>query len=179
MLNKCRPVRPLLIALLSASLLVAPVQKASADLIEYALVVALIAFAATVGSKLDLPPGSVFVLRQLRTAVEGARAANIVGDPAAEHSRLSKAAGATEALLGMTADCEDCSQLQDTLQQILGHVALLKTSIVGVSGTCNPNGIVQRNEQCDPLAIPSGCPTTRGGVTYCSDECRCETSIVP
>jgi hypothetical protein len=139
-------------------------------------VVALIAFAATVGLQVDLPPGSVVLFRQLQTALEGARAANIVGNPTAELSRLGKAIGASEALLGMTSACDACGRLEDTLQQVIGHLALLKANLVGVSSTCNPNGIVQPNEQCDPLAIPSGCPAA---ATFCSDECRCEAPIAP
>ncbi len=129
--------------------------------------------------RVDLPPGSQVVVNQLATSVEGARTANMVGNRVAELSRLSKAIGAAEALMGMTSDCDECGDLRDALQQIIGQAALLKTSAVGASGTCNPNGILQPNEQCDPLAIPSGCLINATAVTYCSDECRCEIAIVP
>jgi hypothetical protein len=164
----------LLIVLTGISLVVLAVPKAFADLIEYALVVALIALAATVGLNANLPTSSGVVIDQLETSIQGAQAAHLSDDPAAELSRLSKTAGAAQALIGMTSACSNCSELQDTLQQITGQVALLKTEVVGVSRTCHPNGVIQPNEQCDPLVTPfGGCPVGTA-VTYCSDECRCE-----
>jgi len=127
----------------------------------------------------DLPPASQVVVNQLKTAAEGAQAANMVGNRVAELSRLSKAIGATEALLGMTSDCDECGDLKDVLQQIIGQAALLKTAAVGASGTCQPNGIIGPAEQCDPLAASTGCPVNTIELTYCSDECRCEVVPTP
>src|SRR6266487_637380 len=177
-----RPLRLLLTGFLCSSLLVLPVPKTSAGLVEYptGLVLALIAVLVIVADmQPDLPPGSQVVVNQLETGLEGARAANMVGNRVAELSRLSKAIGAAEALMGMTSACGECGDLRDDLQQIIGQAALLKTRAVGTSGTCQPNGGIQPNEQCDPLAIPTGCPVNTTAVTYCSDECLCEIAIVP
>jgi Flp pilus assembly pilin Flp len=174
--NKPRRLR--LVRILGIALLLLPL-KALAGLTEYALILALIAIIAIAALKLNLPLGSQLVIDQLTTSIEGARAANIVGNSTAELTRLSKAAGAAQALMGMTAACSDCGDFRATLQQIIGQIALLKTSIAGASGTCNPNGIVQPNEQCDPLAINTGCPTNATLPLYCSDECTCEIVLVP
>jgi hypothetical protein len=64
----------LFIGVAAISLTVAAVPKAFADLIEYALAVALIAFAATLGLEdVSLPTGSGVLLGQLQTAIERAR----------------------------------------------------------------------------------------------------------
>jgi Flp pilus assembly pilin Flp len=174
-----KPLRILLMGFLCIALSILPVPKASAVSVEYTVLLALIIVATIDVSKSVLPQGSQVVINQLKTAAEGARAANMVGNRAAELSRLSKAIGATEALMGMTSDCDECGDLRDVLQQIIGHAALLKTSIVGASGTCQPNGIIGPNEQCDPLAIQTGCPVNTIEPTYCSDECRCELAPSP
>jgi len=167
-------VRMVYIGVAGTALMVAAAPKAFADLIEYTLVVALIAFAATVGFEVALPTGSSVVMGQLQASIERARAAHVSGDRSAEVSNLSKTAGAAEALIGMSSACDNCSELRDTLQQITGRIALLKTEAVGASGTCHPNGVIQPNEQCDPLVTPfGGCPVGTA-LTYCSDECRCE-----
>lgn len=166
-----------LVALLCVALFALPVPRASAvSLAEYALLLGLIAI---FGAEFQPAPGSGVVIDQLVAAVEGARAASIVGNSTAELSRLSKAAGAAQALLGMTASCSDCTDARTALQQIIGRLAFFKTSIIGASGSCNPNGIVQPNEQCDPLAINTGCPTNATLPLYCSDECTCEIVLVP
>jgi hypothetical protein len=167
-----------LIGLVCITLLIVPM-KAIAGLTEYSVVLALIAIIAISLPQLNLSPAADVVVDQLSTAVEGARAANIVGNSTAELTRLSKAIGAAQALMGMTSACSDCSEVRDALQQIIGQAALLRTRIAGASGSCNPNGIVQTHEECDPLAIPSGCPASPTAVTYCSDECRCEVTIAP
>src|SRR4051812_48277038 len=97
---------------LSTTLLLLPV-KAFADLIEYALVLVLILYAATVGQQVNLPPGWPLVINQLQTAVEGARAANVIGDGKVEASRLSKALGAGQALMAMTSACRECGDLRN------------------------------------------------------------------
>src|SRR5947209_8566255 len=110
MIKTIRPFRLLLTSFLCASLLLIPVPKASAGLTEYALILPLIAAITAVifDTQGDLPPGSQVVVNQLNTAVEGARAANLVGNRVAELSRLSKAIGAAEALMGMTSTCDQC-----------------------------------------------------------------------
>jgi hypothetical protein len=165
------------VGILSTTLLLLPV-KAFADLIEYALVLVLIITAATIGRQVNVPPGWTVVINQLQTAVEGARAANLIGDGKLEASRLSKALGAGQALMAMTSPCDQCGDLRNVIQQIIGKVALLKTAVVGASGTCHPNGVLQPNEQCDPLAVPTGCAVSIE-LTFCSDECTCVPVPVP
>jgi hypothetical protein len=177
-----KPLRTLLSGLLCIALLVAPLPKASATaVVDYGplLILCVILISIPVSLQADLPEGWQVVVNHLETAVEGARAANMVGNRAAELSRLSKAIGATEALTGMTSACDECGDLRDVLQQIIGHAALLKTAVVGASGTCQPNGIIGPNEQCDPLAASTGCPVNTIAPTYCSDECRCEIAPTP
>ncbi len=176
-----KPLRLLFTGVLCIAVLVLPVPKASATAVaDYSLLLVLILISlGDVLERVDLPPGSQVVVNQLATSVEGARTANLVGNRVAELSRLSKAIGAAEALMGMTSACGECGDLRDDLQQIVGQAALLKTRAVGTSGTCQPNGGIQPNEQCDPLAIPTGCPVNTTAVTYCSDECLCEIAIVP
>ena len=174
-----KPLRILLTGFLCIALSILPVSKASAVSVEYPILFALILVAALTASESDLPPASQVVVNQLKTAAEGAQAANMVGNRVAELSRLSKAIGATEALMGMTSDCDECGNLQDVLQQIIGQAALLKTRAVGASGTCQPNGIIGPNERCDPLAASTGCPVNTIELTYCSDECRCELAPTP
>jgi hypothetical protein len=175
------PSRMLLTGFLCIALSILPVTKASAVSVEYPILFALILVAALTAAdpQTDLPPASQVVVNQLKTAAEGAQAANMVGNRVAELSRLSKAIGATEALLGMTSDCDECGDLKDVLQQIIGQAALLKTAAVGASGTCQPNGIIGPAEQCDPLAASTGCPVNTIELTYCSDECRCELVPAP
>ena len=179
MSKSMKPLRILLTGFLCIALSILPVPKASAVSVEYAVMLALIIVATIDLAESHLPQGSQVVINQLQTAVEGAQAANMVGNRVAELSRLSKAIGATEALMGMTSDCDECGDLRNVLQQIIGHAALQKTSVVGASGTCQPNGIIGPNEQCDPLAASTGCPVNTIEPTYCSDECRCELAPTP
>jgi hypothetical protein len=177
-----KPLRTLLSGFLCIALLVAPVPRASATaVVDYGplLILVVILISTPVSLQSDLPEGWQVVTSQLETAVEGARSANMVGNRVAELSRLSKGIGAAEALLGMTSACDECGDLRDVLQQIIGHAALLKTRAVGASGSCQPNGIIGPTEQCDPLAIQTGCPVNTIEPTYCSDECRCELAPSP
>src|SRR5207248_2634890 len=170
MLNTTKKLRPALIAFLCAGLVLSPIPRASATAVaDYGplLVLIVILISAPV-QQVDLPQGSKIVTNQLETAVQAARAASLVGNSTAEFSRLSKAIGAAQALMGMTSACSDCGEVRDILQQIIGQASVLKTRIAGASGSCNPNGIIQPNEQCDPLAIPSGCPVNATAATYCS-----------
>lgn len=170
--------RPLLVAVMCTALTVLPVQKASAaTLVDYGFLLFLIALALDVSPQADLPPGSGIVVHQLQTAAERAYAAHIIGDRTAEVSRLSKAIGAAEALTGMTSTCGNCGDLASTLQQTIGVAALLKTNAVGSSASCQPNGVIGPHEQCDPLAVPTGCLVDGVTLNYCSDECRCTSPL--
>jgi hypothetical protein len=171
--------RFLVVALLSAALVLPPIpQKASATAIEYAVMLALIIVVATLPATAELPDGSRILIGQLQAAVEGARDADMVDNRVAVANRLSKAIGLAEGLMGMTSTCDDCDELRGTLQQIIGQAAALKTAAVGASGTCHPNGVLQSNEECDPL-IPNACPLSGTVATYCSDECVCEVPFSP
>jgi hypothetical protein len=90
------------IAIATLAFTVAAAPKAFADLIEYALVVVLIAFAATVGDSFDLPSGSGVVITHLQTSIERAQQAHDSDDWTAELGDLSKTAGAAEALIGLS-----------------------------------------------------------------------------
>jgi hypothetical protein len=176
MLGIRKPIRSLILALL---LVFVVVPKAIAGLIEYAFILQLVAIIAITALDVRLPPGAPTVVNQLQIAVEGARAANISGDRTTELSRLSKAIGAADALMGMTASCATCGDVEETLQQIIGQVTALRVATGGGSATCHPNGVIQPNEQCDPLGIPTGCPTNATAPFYCSDECTCQVAPIP
>jgi Flp pilus assembly pilin Flp len=155
------------------------VPKAIAGLIEYALILQLIAIIAISVMDAHTPPGFQTVVDQLQVSVDGARAAAIDGDRIAELSRLSKAVGTSDALMGMMAACTDCDSLRATLQQVIGQLSALRVAAGGGSATCHPNALIQPNEQCDPLAIPTGCPTNATLPIYCSDECTCQVTPIP
>lgn len=171
-----KPIRSILLGFL---LVFVVVPKAIAGLIEYSIVLALIAIVVIAPSHVPVPPGFQTVVNQLQIAVENARAANIAGDRTAELSRLSKAIGTSDALMGMMSSCADCGSVKATLQQIIGQVSALRVAAGGGSATCHPNAVIQPNEQCDPLAIPTGCPTNATLPLYCSDECTCQVAPIP
>jgi Flp pilus assembly pilin Flp len=166
---------PWLVAALCVLVLVAttPREAAAATLAEYALLLFLITV-ALIDILPETNPGAHVVFGQLETAVNAASLANSEGDQPKEISRLSKALGAAEALMGMTTPCDACGELRDVLQQIIGLVALMKSQTLGVASTCNPNGVIQGNEQCDPLAVPTGCPVNPVQAVFCNDECQCQ-----
>ena len=166
------------ISLFGTLLLLLVIPKAIAGLIEYALINALIAILVIVALDV-LPPGAQTVITQLNVSVEGAKAANATGDRVTEASRLSKAIGAAQALIGMTTSCGNCAEVRETLQEIIGQATLLRAATGAGPASCRANGIIQPFEQCDPLAIPTGCPANTTAVIYCSDECRCEVAPIP
>ncbi len=148
-------------------LLLVPI-KVIAGLVEYALILALIAILVIVALQL-LPPGSSVVLQQLQTTIQTAQTAHTNGNKRQELSSLSQAMGAEKALMGMTAGCDACGDIRGTLQEIIGLTAGLRSAVLA-SRTCNPNGVVTPNEQCDPLANPTRCPDA----SFCDDQCLCE-----
>jgi Flp pilus assembly pilin Flp len=151
-------------------LLLAPI-KAVAGLIEYALILTLVAILVVVA--LQLPPGATTVTRQLQSTVLTAQAANNGGNKSQELSNLSKAIGLEEALRGMIATCDSsaCSAAAADLQELVGLTAKLRARLLTTPG-CKPDGIVESNEICDPLATPTGCPTVPVP-TFCTDTCDC------
>jgi len=171
-LGRCLVIAACLLTLIAA----APQTVRAATLVEYGLLLGLIAVVC-IGAVFETPHGNA-VLAQLVGAVEGARDASAEGDTPHELARVSKALGAAHALVGMTSACDSCDTLRSGLQEIIGTLAAFKTDIIGVVRTCHPNGIVQSNEQCDPLAVPTGCPITIE-LTFCNDECRCQPVPVP
>jgi hypothetical protein len=123
--------------------------------------------------------GAQMVFDQLQAAVEGARLAESEGIHPKEIGQLGKAIGAAEALMGMTSSCGGaCDDVRSTFQNIIGILARVKSKLLGISRSCQPNGVIQPNEQCDPLAAPTGCPTSATAFLFCTDECQCQ-GIVP
>jgi Flp pilus assembly pilin Flp len=151
-------------------LLLVPV-KVLAGLTEYALILALIAIIAIAALKV-LPPGSAVVLQQLQTTIQTAQTAHTSGDKQHELSSLSQAIGLTQAVIGMTASCQNCDEVRTDLQAIIGLASKLRYRLVK-GGACNPDGVVSASEQCDPLADPTGCPVTSLPM-FCNDQCLCE-----
>lgn len=169
--------RPSLRFLLATTLLLLPLKAIAASMVEYALLlVAVLLLAASTYQQ--VPPGWSVVIGHLQADVVAARDANQEGDQVNELINLSKAIGATRALLGMTVACDGCGTARTTLQEILGRLSRLKTEAVGASESCHPNGLVQPNEQCDPTASPTGCPVTTE-LTFCDDTCRCVPVPIP
>jgi Flp pilus assembly pilin Flp len=148
--------------------LLAPI-KALAGLVEYALILALIAILVIVA--LQLPPGAPSVLNQLQGTINAAQAANAAGNSRQELSHLSKALGLEEALTAMTASCDTCGEAKATLQEMIGLTSKLRARLLITPG-CKPDGVIASNEECDPLAVPDGCPT--GPIpAFCTDTCQC------
>ncbi len=158
-----------------------PQEAPAPTAVEYAVMLALIIVVCITDiSAVSLPPGSRVVSSQLLTAGNDAATANDEGDRPKEIGRLSKVIGAAEALMGMSSSCEGCDELRNNLQQIIGLAAFLKGNALasaGGGGRCDPDGFIQRTEQCDPLAVPTGCPVTTT-LTFCSEDCRCQPAVL-
>lgn len=146
-------------------------QKALATAVEYAVMLALI-IVVTITAITQQGNGSNVVLRHLQSAVESAQFANGNGDQRMEFTNLSRAIGAAKALMGMTSSCDDCGDARAALQGIIGLAAERRASVFGASAGCNPNGVIDPGEQCDPLANPTGCPITTFPL-FCNDLCQC------
>jgi Flp pilus assembly pilin Flp len=174
-IQKARWSKLLAVGLCALMLTLTPPRKAAAQgLTEYALILALIAIIAIAALQLkENPEPVVLIVNQLKTAVEAAQLANSQGNRPAEISRLSKAIGLANSLMVLTSSCDsNCGVLRAYLQQIIGLLAHLSSLLLGVSATCNPDGFIGPNEQCDPLANPTGCQSLTLQ-TFCNDECRC------
>ena len=152
----------------------APV-KVLAGLVEYALILALIAILVIVALKV-LPQGAQPVLKEMHDSIVAAQNANSAGNTRQELSNLSKSIGLAEALMGMTASCDACGEVRTDLQAVIGLASKLRARLLS-GGTCNPNGVVSSSEQCDPFADPTGCPVT-SIPTFCDDQCICEAIAV-
>lgn len=174
---------PLLISVLCVSVLILGIPvKAPATALEYAVMLALISILIPDVQVSNKPWAGAWgvVSSQLQMAANGAADANTQGDQIMEISRLSKAIGAAEALMGMTSSCDDCQELRSDLQQIIGLASFLKSKALGVVSGCHPNGKIQKSEECDPLAVPTGCPTNATVEFFCNDECQCvEQNPIP
>jgi hypothetical protein len=181
---------PLLVGLLLIGLLVPtmPYEATSQtdddddDMSGGALAVLLLAVGGAVGKEEvyganRLAAQSAF--DQLSTAAAGAIIAESGRDRPQELSQVSRAIGAAEALIGMTPSCgETCDDVKSSLQHVVGILARAKSKLTGPPKSCQPNGIVQPREQCDPLAVPTGCSTSSTPVLFCNAECQCR-GIVP
>jgi Flp pilus assembly pilin Flp len=152
-------------------------RKAEATAVEYAVMLALIIVVCitSVTERSSQNEWSV-VGSHLIAAAGDAAEANSMGDRTKEVSRLSKAIGAAKALMGITSSCDNCDEVRTDLQEIIGLADLLKSRALGVVSACTPDGVIEPGEQCDPLAMPTGCPVLTFS-TFCSDQCLCEPII--
>ena len=140
----------------------------AASMVEYALLL----FAVLIVAASSIPrPAADRVKERLVTSVENASLAAEAGDRSTELAWIGSATGATHALIGFAASCqeENCETVRDMGQEILGLLARRKSALVG--GSCG-NGVIEGLEQCDPSAVPTGCETTTAA-SYCSTECQC------
>ena len=152
-------------------------RKAEATAVEYAVMLALIiVVCVTAITEKSSQNEWTVVGNHLIAAGGDAEEANSVGDRTKEISRLSKAIGAAKALMGITSSCDDCDEVRTDLQEIIGLAELLKSRALGEVSACTPDGVIEPGEQCDPLAVPTGCPVTTFP-TFCSDQCLCEPII--
>jgi len=145
----------------------------AATMVEYALLlVAVLLLAATSFEQ----PGSrnhnaiVTIQDHLATAAQDAAFFHLHGDRSKEIVALTKALGAANGLVGLTSTCRDCGDAQTDLQQIIQLADRLKAR--AVLNACNPNGIVDGQEACDPSANPTGCPILTLP-SFCNDDCEC------
>lgn len=145
------------------------------DMSGGALAVLLLAVGGAVAGDIGdlLPPSSQMHLDDLRAAIDEAANAEMAEDRARELKGLGKATGAARALLGMAASCDECEDLQDDLQEILGIIARERARIAGTPRSCRPDGVISKWEECDPLARPTGCETIVDA-TFCDVDCKCE-----
>ncbi len=161
-----------LVGALCAVLLVStmPKQAAAQDIAEYALLAAfisLILVSTVVGTG-----GFNNAKLRLADSADAAAQANREGDRPKEIGKLGKVNGAAHAMLGMTSSCDDtCDEVRGDLQDVVGITAVLKARAVGHSSDCVVNGVVGFNEECDPMAVPTGCGFR---TSFCDDECQCQ-----
>jgi hypothetical protein len=138
---------------------------------EYGLFLAILAIVSIA----DIGPntnGAKSVLGELQAAAQHASLAHLNGNRTQEIAGLAETMGLTKAMLALTAGCDACGEQTADLQQLLDVATHLKAVAQGGTGTCKPDGVIGRKEACDPLAQPSGCPTTTFD-TFCDDACEC------
>jgi hypothetical protein len=164
-------------ALCVVLMLTVPRRAAHATAVEYAAFLA-ITIVIFITSARELGPQATIPADHLKQAAEAARQANLDGNRPQEIAHLSQAIGAAHALMGMTSACGTCSDLRAQLQQAIGQAAALKTEALGAPAACKPDGVIGPTEQCDPLAVPTGCPITTEP-SFCNAECQCEPAIIP
>jgi hypothetical protein len=141
----------------------------AASMVEYALL--LFAVLIVAATPLEKPPAATTTKERLVTSVQNASLAAEAGDRSTELAWIGSASGATSALIGFTAPCEEenCETVRDMGQEILGLLARRKSALVG--GSCG-NGVIEGLKQCDPSAVPTGCETTTAP-SFCSTDCLC------
>ena len=105
-----------------------------------------------------LAAGSALILLGITT--KAVAASMVAGDRPRELAWIGSAEGATSALIGFVASCddEDCQTVRDTGQDILGLLARRKSALVG--GSCG-HGVLEGL---------TGCETTTAA-SYCSTDC--------
>ncbi|MGA9721766.1 MAG: hypothetical protein WBQ86_04880 [Candidatus Binatus sp.] len=152
-------------------------RKAVATSVEYPIMLALIIVVCiTATTDVSSQNNWSVVGGHLIAAGGDAEEANSVGDRTKEISNLGKAIGTAEALMGITTSCDNCDEVRTDLQEIIGLAGLLKSRALGGVSACTPDGVIEPGEQCDPLAVPTGCPATTFE-SFCSDQCLCEPII--
>jgi hypothetical protein len=143
---------------------------------EYSLLLALIVISLISDAPSNPPPGWTVVANQLQVAAQGAADANMQGNRSKQIAGLGKTIGAADALMALSSSCDTCGPARADLQEVIGVAAHLKSTLVGPSGTCNPDGTIARGEECDPLANPTGCQALPF-LAFCDDQCVCEVLV--
>jgi hypothetical protein len=121
-------------------------------------------------------PDAPELFDHLQAAIDDARLAEGDGDRTGELSAVSEAIGAAKALRAQSS-CDACGDARNDLQEVMGILAKVKTDLIGASRTCRPDGRIGPHEQCDPLAVPTGCPQDGTVLLFCNDECQCQVPI--
>jgi hypothetical protein len=157
-------------------------RRAQADIIEYSLLLTIIltVVAGAIPAGVPPQPWQIHGL-QLQDAVNAAQQANSAGERSKEIGRLGKANGIASAMLSeATTSCNPaCGDVTQNLQAIIGYVGFLQSLAIGtVTASCNPDGVVEPGEECDPLAVPTGCASSTVP-TFCDTECLCEQGGIP
>lgn len=171
---KTRLARSYLPAAVCAVMLVSttPHKAVAASMVEYIINIQALIITVIASFPIPIPRQATdTVIGQLVTAVDNAALASEAEDQPREIAWIGRASGATSALIGFTASCDDdnCEVVRDAGQEILGLLARRKAALVG--GSCG-NGVIESFEQCDPHAAPTGCETTTAP-SFCSTQCLC------
>ncbi len=149
----------------------------AASMVEYALLlVAVLLLAATSYEGPSAPnhQGIVTLQNHLQTDAQEAAFFHLHGNRRKEITALGKTLAAANGLVGLASTCTDCADAEADLQLIVRLASELQAR--AQQNACNPDGVVDGQEACDPSANPSGCPILVLP-SFCNDDCEC--AIVP